>query len=72
MNEKNYLKLLTFVRKLSLPSTSIERLYKLRKLTEEDGDSAEDIFINGTDFMEASVAIDARSLLKELQNEEND
>ena len=72
MNEKNYLKLLTFVRKISLPSTSIERLYKLRKLTEEDGDCAEDIFINGTDFMEASVAIDARSLLKELQNEEND
>lgn len=66
MTDDKIYKLLTFVRKLSLPKENLNRLYTMRNLTEEDGETAEDIFVNGTDFMEASIAIKARELLKEV------
>lgn len=69
MTDDKIHKLLTFVRKLSLPKENINRLYFMRNLTEENGETAEDIFVNGTDFMEASIAVEARELLKEVGDE---
>ena len=65
--EEKYQKLLSFVRKLTRPDLNENHLYKFRKLTEEDGDNAEDIFVNGTNFMEAEIALEARKLLRGLK-----
>lgn len=64
--EQNYQKLLTFVRDLARPKDNINRLRLLRELTDKQGDTAEEIFTNGTDYMEADIAIDARELLLTL------
>lgn len=64
--EEKYQKLLGFIQRIAKINVPESLLIKRLKLTELDGDNAEDIFINGTDFMEADLALKARKILKEV------
>lgn len=66
MLEDNYHKLLNFVKLLSLPKYGLDKLQKMLHLTELDGNDAVDIFANGTDYMEAEIAIKARDLMTKV------
>lgn len=58
--------MINFIEKLSKPKVSQEILENKLLLSEDDGDNAEEIFINGTDFTEAEIALEARKILKKV------
>lgn len=65
--EDNYYKIISFISKLSKPKLRDQALVTMRRLDDSKGETAREIFENGSDNAEALIATEARDLLSSLK-----